>query len=369
MRILFVNNGLGMGGIEVVTANYLVLMKRRGYDVCFLEFWHKPSPLYSRLAEADIPVYSVFHKTHNIFTRVVNKVLGGIILKNKVEHILHKVNPDIVNLQTYNEKISLRGYDFNKVFFTLHTDLNRFLFNLSSKGRECFKNLITGGMHIIVLSGKSKRDIWDFCPTADVHIVPNGLDVQKIRSEKYDRDKLCNELGIPSDSFILGHVGRFNKIKNHEKLIDIFASLQTKCHNSYLLLIGTGTEAEKRHVHNIVEQHHLQDRVKFMGVRTDATSLMSCFDAFVLPSIQESFSLVLVEAQIQGVRCVASSAVPDEVICNDDCFKLSINEPSEKWADLLLSKSVIKRNKDVNRFDINNVLDELIKLYKDCLLF
>ena len=166
------------------------------------------------------------------------------------------------------------------------------------------------------------------------------------------------------DTFILGHVGRFYKVKNHEKIISIFNCLLQNNPHSALLLIGDGNIQERKRLHEFVKEYSLQNKVKFLGVRKDATALMSCFDAFVLPSFQESFSLVLVEAQVHGVRCVASDTDPEEVICNDNCFKLSINESSEKWASLLLDSSVRHDYvKSVYDFDIKNVLTTINVLY------
>ena len=123
--------------------------------------------------------------------------------------------------------------------------------------------------------------------------------------------KLLKELNLSMDTFILGHVGRFYKVKNHEKIISIFKCVLQKNPHSVLLLIGDGSTLERKRVHELVKEYSLQNKVKFLGVRKDATALMSCFDAFVLPSVQESFSLVLIEAQAHGVRCVASDTVPD----------------------------------------------------------
>ena len=44
---------------------------------------------------------------------------------------------------------------------------------------------------------------------------------------------------------MLCHVGMFAPVKNHEFLIDIFASVVKKHPDSVLLLVGTGSETEK----------------------------------------------------------------------------------------------------------------------------
>ena len=368
MKIMFINYGLAMGGAEVIAANYLSKMKEKGQDVCLLELMHRPTFLYKKLVKEHIPIYSVLHNGDNLFFKVVNKFFGRKISLGKIPRIINDVKPDVIHLQMFSELFDLEEYGLNKVFLTIHSDLNRYLRPLSKYGKEKLHSMMQKGMHVIVLCERARKDVLAFCPSANVHVIPNGLDIDYIKKQKYDRDQLCKELEISSDTFILGHVGRFHKVKNHDKLIDIFASLHEKKPNSVLVLVGDGTAKERAHLKEVVAKNRLNDCVKFLGVRSDATAIMSCFDAFALPSFQESFSLVLVEAQAHHVRCVASDTVPEEVICNDNCFALSINDSSEKWASLLLDASVRKEGvKSIYDFDINKVLADTNALYNNVL--
>ena len=224
------------------------------------------------------------------------------------------------------------------------------------------------GMHVIVLSDKARKSVLEFCPSVDVHKIPNGLDLAEIRRKKYDRRQLCGELGVSEDSFILGHVGRFHKVKNHAKLIDIFDSLHKMRPNSMLLLIGDDANEEGPKIHEMVAKRGLADCVRFMGVRSDATALMSCMDAFALTSVSECFPLVSIEAQAFDVRCVLTDAVPEEVVCNKNCFALSINEPSERWAELLLGNTERPSTSySIEDYDIAKVLDAILRLYRKVL--
>lgn len=368
MKIMFINYGLAMGGAEVIAANYLSKMKEKGQNVCLLELMHRPTFLYNKLVKEHISIYSVLHDSGNLLFKVINKIFGRKISIRKIPRIINEVKPDIIHLQIFSGLIDLDQFGLNKVFLTIHSDLNRYLSPFSKEDKDKLYSMMQKGMHVIVLCERARKDVLAFCPSADVHVIPNGLDIDYIKKQKYDRNQLCNELGISSDTFILGHVGRFHKVKNHDKLIDIFACLHQKKPNSVLVLVGDGTAKEREHLKEIVTQKGLNDSVKFLGIRSDATAIMSCFDAFALPSFQESFSLVLVEAQAHHIRCVASDTVPEEVICNDNCFALSINEPSDKWASLLLDTSVrTVRVKSVYDFDINKVLEENNALYNNVL--
>ena len=73
---MFVNYGLAMGGAEVISANYLLQMKKNGQDVCLLELMHRPTFLYDQLVKEHIPIYTVLHNSDNILFKVFNKVFN-----------------------------------------------------------------------------------------------------------------------------------------------------------------------------------------------------------------------------------------------------------------------------------------------------
>ena len=53
-------------------------------------------------------------------------------------------------------------------------------------------------------------------------IIKNGIDLKKYEFNKSIRSKYRAELGIDADTFVIGHVGRFEEVKNHSVLIEIF---------------------------------------------------------------------------------------------------------------------------------------------------
>ena len=57
---------------------------------------------------------------------------------------------------------------------------------------------------------------------ADIVKIYNGLDIREIQNNTMDKVKYMRKINIPSDAFVVGHVGRFHKVKNHEKVISVF---------------------------------------------------------------------------------------------------------------------------------------------------
>ena len=130
----------------------------------------------------------------------------------------------------------------------------------------------------------------------------------------------------------------FAPVKNHEFLIDIFASVVKKHPDSVLLLVGTGSEEEK--IRGKVSMLGLSEKVIFAGRRTDVERIMSAADAFVLPSLFEGLGIVLIEAQSSGLNCFASPGVPEEAKLLDNFEFIPLDIGAEAWANRVVSAAL-----------------------------
>ena len=80
-------------------------------------------------------------------------------------------------------------------------------------------------------------------------ILKNGIEYEKFAFSNEIRKQVREELILEDETFVVGHVGRFNHQKNHSFLIEIFAHYHTINTNSKLLLVGDGplrNEIEKK---------------------------------------------------------------------------------------------------------------------------
>lgn len=164
-----------------------------------------------------------------------------------------------------------------------------------------------------------------------VTIVRNGIEVEKFRYDESVRAEVRRELGIV-DKHVVGHVGRFSPGKNQKYLVDVLARLARRDPAAVLVLLGDGEEMER--VRQRAEAQGVADRVLFLGTRTDIERYYQAFDAFVFPSVWEGLGMVLVEAQVSGLRCVASFRVPREADVTGNVTFLEIGEANvDQWAD------------------------------------
>ena len=198
-----------------------------------------------------------------------------------------------------------------------------------------------------------------------VTIINNAIDLNKFAFCQEKRNALRNELGLEG-KFVVGHVGRFMKQKNHEFLIDIFAEVAKQEENAVLLLIGEGPLMVA--IRKKVNELHLEKKVLFLGVRYDVADLYNVMDVFLFPSLYEGLGMVAVEAQVNGLPVVASTEVPNEAGITENIMWYSLNLEAKKWANEILRAERVAfaetlKSMQESGFDISNEARKLEKMY------
>lgn len=191
-----------------------------------------------------------------------------------------------------------------------------------------------------------------------VIILNNGIDLDFYKYREEGRSQIRNEFGIKEDEILCGHIGRFNKQKNHDFLIDIFSSLYTENQKIKLLLVGNGDlECEIR---NKVARLGLSEKVIFAGVRGDIPDLLSAMDIFIFPSSYEGMPNTVIEAQACGLTCIISDSITRQVALKNNLYFESIKDSPESWARNIMKYTKCK-DRDLSRltdYDIKKIAKE-----------
>lgn len=202
-------------------------------------------------------------------------------------------------------------------------------------------------------------------------VLNNAIDLNKFKFNKFTREEYRRKLGI-KDEFVIGHIGHFTNVKNHEFLIEVFKEVCKMHSKTKLLLVSDGPLLET--IKNKVYELDLQDSVIFLGRRNDVDKLYQVMDCFVFPSKWEGLGMVLIEAQASGLPCFASKAVPKEAKVTGLVKYLSLEETSRTWAIKILETNINLRHmiKDNvieeisdSGYDIKNNVDVLKKIYME----
>lgn len=211
----------------------------------------------------------------------------------------------------------------------------------------------------------------DWSYYSDNTVLLYGFDFSRFHGTAERARTLRQELGIADDAPVIGHVGRFEHVKNHSFLIDAFAAALRDVPNARLVLVGDGPmrgEIEAR-----AKGLGIEGKVHFPGTTGDVAAYMRMFDLFVLPSFSEGLGIVVVEAQAAGTRAIVSDAVAAEAAVIPGAVKfLPLAVGATGWGlaigeDLRLQK----RHRDEwlgrveqSRFGIGRCIEELDEIYQ-----
>lgn len=141
-------------------------------------------------------------------------------------------------------------------------------------------------------------------------VIPNSIDTSLYSFNPKERERVREELNL-SDSYVIGHVGRLTKPKNHTFLLKVFEEYAKKYNKAKLLLVGDGDLREE--IERQIADLNLCDKVILVGNRKDTYRYYQAMDVFVFPSLWEGLGIVAIEAQTAGLSCVVSDTVPKEI--------------------------------------------------------
>lgn len=161
-------------------------------------------------------------------------------------------------------------------------------------------------------------------------VINNSIDASKYQYNETIDKRIRGQMGL-NGNFVIGHIGRFNKQKNHFFLIEVFKEIHKRKPNAMLVLIGEGEL--KGAIEKKVEELNLTNNVLFAGVRSNVYELLQAMDIFIFPSLYEGLGIVAVEAQAAGVPCLVSDEVPKEAFLTDLIKSKSLSSGAIEWAE------------------------------------
>lgn len=130
-----------------------------------------------------------------------------------------------------------------------------------------------------------KAGEWMFGKNKNFKIIHNAIDTNSYKFDIIKRNNVRRELNL-EHKFVVGHVGRFSYQKNHKFVINIFYEVQKMEDTAVLLLVGDTVDDESFFIEckKLVKELKLDEKVKFLGMRSDVSDLMQAMDCFLFPS-------------------------------------------------------------------------------------
>ena len=281
-HILHCITSLKVGGAETVLVQLVQALQQDGYTNTVVYFYDGPNR--PKLEQLGI-------KTVSISGWVT---LYDPIFMFRLWRAIKAISPDIIHSSLWTANFCSRfiGKLLSiPVVCAIHSSTN-----LATQGtknssvRTYLDRALVNFARKYVLVSKSIP--LSFIPASQHVVIQNGIQAVFI----HKNITLEKELGITSDTFIIGTVGRFCAVKNYSLLLDSVALIQAKHDHVLLLMIGQGElESELK-----AQAQRLNLGVKFIQSNR-VQDYLPLFDCFVMTSWQEGLSIALLEAMSAGV--------------------------------------------------------------------
>ena len=360
-KILEMTGSLNCAGIETLLVNVLKNIDRNKFQIDFLVVANKKYFYTDEVLQLGSKIYAYpFKEVHKIFIPFFFLKEIFVLLKNKydVVHSHFYFSSGIILFLAWLCGVKTR---------IVHSHTERGMF-----APKLFKNLFTKIMQKMIdifatdkVACSKEAGIALYGKNSKFKIVNNGVDINQFKFNFQVRENVRKKFNI-EDSFVLGHIGRFVELKNHDFMIDIFTEILKYKNNAVLLLIGEGPleEIMKEKVKNL----KIGDKVKFLGIRNDVNELYQAMDVFLLPSSFEGLPVVGIEAQTAGLPCFFSDKISKEVNIVNSCF-IDLQRGSKFWAEEIVRICETFKREDVSSqiekkdYSFKNTISNFENLY------
>lgn len=207
-----------------------------------------------------------------------------------------------------------------------------------------------------------------------------GINTAAFTFDNQNRIKVRHEFNIQNNEKVILFVGRIDcprpndlNHKNPGFAFEIAKKVAFENKDIKFLFVGEKGVVANREEQKIRELG-LENQIVLLGKRSDINSIMMAADIFILTSILEPFGLVLIEAQLSGMKVISSDIITKELIEFDDQFKLLsldkiedwiLNLNNEKWdSDMRINFIIRNTSKITNsNFSIESSYQRLLKHY------
>ncbi|MGD0283476.1 MAG: glycosyltransferase family 4 protein [Dissulfurispiraceae bacterium] len=229
-------------------------------------------------------------------------------------HTIKKIKPDIVHIDeehysivTFQAMRLAKKANARALFFTWQNIYKRYPFPFSFIQEYIFKNAdsaIAGNDEAGDVLRKKGFD-------KNIAVIPQfGVDPDMFN--KINSDNLRSRIGLETDKFVVGFMGRLVDEKGVRDLIRAVALVRGR---ERLLVLFIGSGPSEREIIELASHEKLEHNIKLIDhvPSMDVPAYMNCFDCLVLPSLtrrnwKEQFGRVLIEAMSCEVPVIGSSS-------------------------------------------------------------
>lgn len=200
-----------------------------------------------------------------------------------------------------------------------------------------------------------------------------GIDCDIYKDVEVNREKIRSSLGISDTDVVCISMGDLIPRKNYGTAIEAIGKCANK--NIHYWICGQGPELDN--LKKLAKEQNIEDRIHFLGFRTDIKELLKAADIFLFTTLQEGMPRSMMEAMASGLPCIASGIRGNVDLLEDGIGGYLVdvmdNITIAKRLDELVGSSELRmqmamRNLErIKKFDIKEVRKVIRIIYREVL--
>lgn len=353
------------GGLEMLTVEYALRLTKLGHPGIL--FTLEDSPASAKARQSGHLEVVTFSKSQYFSARQswqIHRILKSRAVKGVLVHHLRdlwSLRPALIGCS-----------DVNVVGFA-----HMFLSGINKK------DLLHRGLYsrlkcLVAMTEHQRRELLKCLPIDPERaiVLPNGIDIHRFSPDKRSDKARARIFGVQPGQKLIGVVGRLDPQKGQLEFLQSCKLLSSRFPHLRIAFVGKPNSDGHDYKDKLItfsEESGLKEKVQFVDHLDDVSEAMACLDLFVMPSYQESFGLVLVEAMASGVPVLATDAGgPPEILQHGQLGSLvppkDIHAMAEKIEYMLSHWEEIRMRAELalsvarQKFDMEQVLNKIERL-------
>jgi glycosyltransferase involved in cell wall biosynthesis len=267
-----------------------------------------------------VPLGAYLQDSKHRLHQVVKKNKVDITIVPRLVRLLKSLNADIIHSYLFSSDIASRLA--GRIAGTKVIIASERSTNYPVKTRRALACRLTRAcVDLIIANSKTGAEFNSKAfgyPPSNYRVVYNGVDIERFKPREETSAK--KELGISTNTNVIGIIAALKAEKNHSMIFRAFKKVLDSFPDSQLLIVGdqlygnvnlqgkisyTGDYSAK--MNNLIDELGIRQRCTFLGNRNDVERIYPACDMTVLPSLTEGTPNVLLESMACGVPVIATN--------------------------------------------------------------
>ena len=313
LKVLHLTMSFHMGGAEKLLVDFINQSKEVDSRICIVN------------NEYDNELLKKIDKRDKVILLNRPEKSKNILFFIKLMVIINKLKPDVIHCHsTTSFKLAniIKLFFKNiKVIYTIHGTkiITKHVDIIKAINKKCDK--------VIAISNVIKNECLDMgIQKEKILVIYNGIEIEQYNLPKKEHK-----------SINIVCVARIVPLKGHDILIKAFSKLKKQVSDSKLFFVGDVPSKNaikdneyKNQLEQIIGELKLQNDIQFCGNISNVPEFFRNMDILVLPSRQEGFGLVIIEAMAARLGVVASNIEgPKEILKNKYGYMFEVENDND----------------------------------------